>query len=128
MCQNRCFNEFKLLDIENRFEKFVYMVENTEERKNRLNFESQNRINNSSIVNINKINNCGSLYIKDFKIRYLRKEDINKPQICNFNPLQENKNPFLSLKFDFEQKRFIDLKNIQDTEENIKNIFSLDSD
>ena len=128
MCQNRCFNEFKLLDIENRFEKFVYMVENTEERKNRLNFEAQNRINNSSIVNINKINNCGSLYIKDFKIRYLRTEDINKPQICNFNPLQENINPFLSLKFDFEQKRFIDLKNIQDTEENIKNIFSLDSD
>ena len=128
MCQNRCFNEFKLLDIENRFEKFVYMVENTEERKNRLNLEAQNRINNSSIVNINKINNCGSLYIKDFKIRYLRKEDINKPQICNFNPLQENINPFLSLKFDFEQKRFIDLKNIQDTEENIKNIFSLDSD
>ena len=128
MCQNRCFNEFKLLDIENRFEKFVYMVENTEERKNRLNFEAQNRINNSSIVNINKINNCGSLYIKDFKIRYLRTEDINKPQICNFNPLQENINPFLSLKFDFEQKRFIDLKNIQDTEENIKNIFSLESD
>ncbi len=128
MCQNRCFNEFKLLDIENRFEKFVYMVENTEERKNRLNLEAQNRINNSSIVNINKINNCGSLYIKDFKIRYLRTEDINKPQICNFNPLQENINPFLSLKFDFEQKRFIDLKNIQDTEENIKNIFSLDSD
>ena len=128
MCQNRCFNEFKLLDIENRFEKFVYMVENTEERKNRLNLETQNRINNSSIVNINKINNCGSLYIKDFKIRYLRTEDINKPQICNFNPLQENINPFLSLKFDFEHKRFIDLKNIQNTEENIKNIFSLDSD
>ena len=128
MCQNRCFNEFKLLDIENRFEKFVYMVENTEERKNRLNFESQNRINNSSIVNINKINNCGSLYIKDFKIRYLRTEDIKKSQICNFNPLQENINPFLSLKFDFEHKRFIDLKNIQNTEENIKNIFSLESD
>ena len=36
MCQNRCFNEIKLLDIENRFEKFVYMVENKEERKNRL--------------------------------------------------------------------------------------------
>ena len=128
MCQNRSFNEFKFIDIENRFEKFVYIVENTGERKNRLNLEAQNRINNSNIVNINKINNCGSLYVKDFRIRYLRKEDINKPQICNFNPLQENINPFLSLKFDFEQKRFIDLKNIQDTEENIKNIFSLDSD
>ena len=128
MCQNRCFNEIKLLEIENRFEKFVYMVENKEERKNRLNLEAQNRINNSNIVNINKINNCGSLYIKDFKTRYLRQEDINKPQICNFNPLQENINPFLSQKFDLEQKRFIDLKNIADTEENIKNIFSLDSD
>ena len=128
MCQNRGFNEFKLLDIENRFEKFVYMVENKEERKNRLNLEAQNKINNSNIVNINKIINCGSLYIKDFNTRYLRQEDINKPQICNFNPLQENINPFLSLKFDFEHKRFIDLKNIQNTEENIKNIFSLDSD
>ena len=123
MCQNRCFNEFKLLDIENRFEKFVYMVENTEERKNRLNFESQNRINISSIVNINKIKNCGSLYIKDFKIRYLRTEDINKPQICNFNPLQENINPFLSLKFDFEHKRFIDLKKYSEYRRKYKKYF-----
>ena len=105
MCQNRCFNEFKLLDIENRFEKFVYMVENTEERKNRLNLEAQNRINNSSIVNISKINNCGSLYIKDFQIRYLRNEDINKPQICNFNPIQENIKSFFIAKIRFRAEK-----------------------
>ena len=128
MKQDPLLNEFKLLEIENRYEKLVYIVENKEERKYRLNLEVLNKINNSGVINIDNINNCGSLYIKDFKIRYLRKEDINKPQKCSFIPLSENLNPFLEEKFDLNQKRFIDLKVIGDTEENLRSIFSLDSD
>ena len=128
MDKNRCLNQFKSLKIENKYKKLVYVVENKEERKYRLNFEAQNKIKNSNVINIDKINNCGSLYIKDLEIKYLRKEAINQPQICTFKPLSENLNPFLVEKFDLTLKRFIDLKVLGNTEENFQRIFSLDSD
>ena len=121
-------NEFKLLDLDNKFEKIVYIVEKKEERKNRLNLEAQNKIGNSKVENINNINNSGSLFVKDIEIKYLRKEDIIKPHICDFKPLPENINPLLTQQFDLYQKRFIDLKNIINTGENGYNIFSLDFD
>ena len=121
-------NEFKLLDLDNKFEKIVYIVEKKEERKNRLNLEAQNKIGNSKVENINNINNSGSLFVKDFEIKYLRKEDIIKHHICDFKPLPENINPLLTQQFDLYQKRFIDLKNIINTGENGYNIFSLDFD
>ena len=121
-------NGFKLLDLDNKFEKIVYIVEKKEERKNRLNLEAQNKIGNSKVENINNINNSGSLFVKDFEIKYLRKEDIIKPHICDFKPLPENINPLLTQQFDLYQKRFIDLKNIINTGENGYNIFSLDFD
>ena len=121
-------NEFKLLDLDNKFEKIVYIVEKKEERKNRLNLEAQNKIGNSKVENINNINNSGSLFVKDFEIKYLRKEDIIKPHISDFKPLPENINPLLTQQFDLYQKRFIDLKNIINTGENGYNIFSLDFD
>ena len=128
MSQDICFNGFKLIDLENKFEKKVYIVENKDERKNRLHSEAANKILYSSVENIDKINNCHSLYIKDFEVKYLRKEDINKPKLCSFNTLPENINPFKAEKFDLNQKRFIDLKMMENTEENIRKIFSLDTD
>ena len=128
MSQDICFNGFKLIDLENKFEKIVYIVENKDERKNRLYSEAANKILYSSVENIDKINNCHSLYIKDFEVKYLRKEDINKPKLCSFNTLPENINPFKAEKFDLNQKRFIDLKIMENTEENIRKIFSLDTD
>ena len=128
MSQDLGFNGFKLIDLENKFEKKVYIVENEEERKNRLHSEAANKILYSSVENIDKIKNCGSLYIKDFEVKYLRKEDINKPKLCSFNALPENINPFKAEKFDLNQKRFIDLKMMENTEENIRKIFSLDTD
>ena len=128
MSQDLCFNGFKLIDLENKFEKKVYIVENKDERKNRLHSEAANKILYSSVENIDKINNCHSLYIKDFEVKYLRKEDINKPKLCSFNTLPENINPFKAEKFDLNQKRFIDLKIMENTEENIRKIFSLDTD
>ena len=128
MSQDLGFNGFKLIDLENKFEKKVYIVENEEERKNRLHSEAANKILYSSVENIDKIKNCGSLYIKDFEVKYLRKEDINKPKLCSFNTLPENINPFKAEKFDLNQKRFIDLKMMENTEENIRKIFSLDTD
>ena len=128
MSQDLGFNGFKLIDLENKFEKKVYIVENEEERKNRLHSEAANKILYSSVENIDKINNCHSLYIKDFEVKYLRKEDINKPKLCSFNTLPENINPFKAEKFDLNQKRFIDLKIMENTEENIRKIFSLDTD
>ncbi len=127
MSQNSSSNEIKLLDLGNKFEKIVYIIENREQKKSRIKLEEQNNIRNSKVENINKINNCGSLFIKDFKIRYVKKEEIIKPQICSFKPLQENLNPFLVEKFDLSERRLIDLKNINDAEENIYNIFSLDT-
>ena len=117
-----------MIDLENKFEKKVYIVENKDERKNRLHSEAANKILYSSVENIDKINNCHSLYIKDFEVKYLRKEDINKPKLCSFNTLPENINPFKAEKFDLNQKRFIDLKIMENTEENIRKIFSLDTD
>ena len=127
MSQNTSSNEIKLVDLENKFEKIVYIVENGEQKKTRIKFEEQNKIRNSKVENINKINNCGSLFIKDFKIRYVNKEEIIKPQICSFKPLQDNLNPFLVEKFDLSERRFIDLKNVNNADENIYNIFSLDT-
>ena len=128
MSQDLGFNGFKLIDLENKFEKKVYIVENKDERKNRLHSEAANKILYSSVENIDKINNCHSLYIKDFEVKYLRKEDINKPKLCSFNTLPENIKPFKAEKFDLNQKRFIDLKMMENTEENIRKIFSLDTD
>ena len=127
MNQNKDLEEIKLLNLDNTLEKVVYIIENNSERKNRLNFEAQKKIQNSKVENINHINNCGSLFIKDFEIRYIKKEEIVKPQICAFKPLPENINPFLAEKFDLNLKRFIDLKTINTRNENIYNIFSLDN-
>ena len=127
MSQNTSSNEIKLVDLENKFEKIVYIVENKEQKKSRIKFEEQNKIRNSKVENINKINNCGSLFIKDFKIIYVKKEEIITPQICSFKPLQDNLNPFLVEKFDLSERRFIDLKNVNNADENIYNIFSLDT-
>ena len=127
MNQNKGSEEIKLLNLDNSSEKVVYIVENNAERKNRLKFEAQNKIQNSKVENINHINNCGSLFIKDFEIRYIKMEEIIKPQICSFKPLPENINPFLAEKFDLNQKRFIDLKSINTGNESIYNIFSLDN-
>ena len=127
MNQNKGSEEIKLLNLDNSSEKVVYIVENNAERKNRLKFEAQNKIQNSKVENINHINNCGSLFIKDFEIRYIKMEDIIKPQICSFKPLPENINLFLAEKFDLNQKRFIDLKSINTGNESIYNIFSLDN-
>ena len=114
MSQKTSSNEIKLVDLENKFEKIVYIVENGEQKKTRIKFEEQNKIRNSKVENINNINNCGSLFIKDFKIRYVKKEEI----IIN---------PFLVEKFDLSERRFIDLKNVNNADENIYNIFSLDT-
>ena len=127
MSQNTSSNEIKLVDLENKFEKIVYIVENGEQKKTRIKFEEQNKIRNSKVENINNINNCGSLFIKDFKIRYVKKEEIIRPQVCSFKPLQDNLNPFLVEKFDLSERRFIDLKNVNNADENIYNIFSLDT-
>ena len=128
MNQNLNVNEYKIIDLENKFKKIVYIVENEEERIKRLKSEAGNKILNSGIVNVNNIKNCGSLYIKDFEIKYLIEGDINKPRLCFFNTLPENINPLLTEKFDLNQKRFIDLKIMQNTEENIRKLFSLDSE
>ena len=128
MSQNLNVNEYKIIDLENKFKKIVYIVENEEERIKRLKSEAENKTLNPGIVNINNIKNSGSLYIKDFEIKYLREGDINKPRLCSFNTLPENINPLLTEKFDLNQKRFIDLKIMQNTEENIRKLFSLDSE
>ena len=127
MYQNKDSEEIKILNVENTMEKVVYMVESNAERKNRLKFEAQNKIKNSKVENINYINNCGSLFIKDFQIRYLKMEDIIKPQLCTFKPLPENINPFLAEKFYLSQRRFIDLKTINTENDNFYSIFSLDN-
>ena len=127
MYQNKDSEEIKILNVENTMEKVIYMVESNAERKNRLKFEAQNKIKNSKVENINYINNCGSLFIKDFQIRYLKMEDIIKPQLCTFKPLPENINPFLAEKFDLSQRRFIDLKTINTENDNFYSIFSLDN-
>ena len=127
MSQKTSSNEIKLVDLENKFEKIVYIVENGEQKKTRIKFEEQNKIRNSKVENINNIYNCGSLFIKDFKIRYVKKEEIIRPQVCSFKPLQDNLNPFLVEKFDLSERRFIDLKNVNNADENIYNIFSLDT-
>ena len=116
-------NELKIIHLENEFKKVVFIKENEEERRSRLKVESQNNFQNSNVENINNMKNNGSLFIKDFKIRYLSNENINKPQICSFKTFSGKINPFLSEQFVLSEKPFIDLKNIEDTEENFNNYF-----
>ena len=50
MNQNKGSEEIKLLNLDNSSEKVVYIVENNAERKNRLKFEAQNKIQKLKIL------------------------------------------------------------------------------
>ena len=70
--------------------------------------------------NNEKINDYASLYINDFEIVKYKPNKEPKPIKCKFNSLPENNsNPFLihSTNNDLRQKRVIDLRTINNTEE-----------
>ena len=106
-------NDLRILDLQNKFKKIIFIIESKEERNNRLKYEFEKKIN-SKIENIDDINNCGSLYIQDFDIKFLKTEE-NK-QKCEFKTIKDKINPFLTEKYDLKVKRFIDLKNIENSQ------------
>ena len=117
-------NDLRILDLQNKFKKIIFIIESKEERNNRLKYEFEKKIN-SKIENIDDINNCGSLYIQDFDIKFLKKEE-NK-QKCEFKPIKDKINPFLTEKYDLKAKRFIDLKNIENSQKNLNTFLGIDN-
>ena len=104
--------------------KIIFIIESKEERNTRLKYEFEKKIN-SKIENIDDINNCGSLYIQDFDIKFLKTEE-NK-QKCEFKTIKDKINPFLTEKYDLKVKRFIDLKNIENSQKNLNTFLGIDN-
>ena len=117
-------NDLRILDLQNKFKKIIFIIESKEERNNRLKYEFEKKIN-SKIENIDDINNCGSLYIQDFDIKFLKTEE-NK-QKCEFKTIKDKINPFLTEKYDLKVKRFIDLKNIENSQKNLNTFLGIDN-
>ena len=116
MCTNVIFTKSISIEEQLEIKKIIFL------QKYSNSPENSSSINNKKLLEIeksNKINNCGSLYVKDFEICQITKNRI-KPKGCIFNSLPENNlNPFQSYSKlnDLDQKRIIDLRNIKDTEE-----------
>ena len=83
-------------------------------------FSSKNNLEFKNMEISNKISNCGSLFVKDFEIREMDKNEIIKPNECIFNSLSENDlNPFQTYAKlnDINKNKIIDLRDVKNTEE-----------
>ena len=106
------------IDIQNKIKRILYL----KQYKNNTNkfCSSQNNIKIPGFENADKINNCSSLHIEDFDLKYFNEDNIVKPQECIFNSFPERKlNPFLeySKLNDLHKKVIINVKAIKNLEE-----------
>ena len=106
------------IDSQNKIRRALYL----KQYKNNDNkfYSLQNNIKIPGIENANKINNCSSLYVEDFEIKYFDEDNIVEPKECIFNTFPERKlNPFLeySKSNDLHKKIIINVKALKNLEE-----------
>ena len=106
------------IDIQNRIKRTLYL----KQYKNNTNkfCYSQNNIKIPGFENADKINNCSSLYVEDFDLKYFDEDNMVKPRECIFNSFPERKlNPFLeySKMNDLHKNIIINVKEIKKLEE-----------
>ena len=99
--------------------KTVYLKEMKKLNNKGQNISLKKKKNLPKFQNADKIDNCCSLNVHDFEIKYINDNTIKSNQ-CIFNSLPENKfNPFLSYEQlnDLNQKQIIDLKSVNNIQE-----------
>ena len=106
------------IDIQNRIKRTMYL----KQYKNNTNkfCSSQNNIKIPGFENADKINNCSSLYVEDFDLKYFDEDNMVKRRDCIFNSFPERKlNPFLdySKMNDLNKKIIINVQEIKNLEE-----------
>ena len=100
--------------------KTIYLQEYKKENCKQISIPYEKNKNITGFENADKINNCYSLYVQDFDIKYMNNDNIINTKECTFNTLPENiSNPFLSYAQlnDLKHKNIIDLTTINNIEE-----------
>ena len=111
----------KYISVETQLQikKIIFLQKYNNNFKNEIFANIKNNLD-SRLENYERINNCNSLYVNCFEIRQINKNDNVQAQECIFNSLPENNlNPFQSFAKlnNLNQKRIIDIKNINSIEE-----------
>ena len=121
----KCIN----IETQMQIKKVLFLQKYNNSPKYAKSFSSKNNFKNMEISN--KIDNCGTLFVKDFEIRQMDKNEIIKPNECIFNSFSENDlNPFQTYAKlnDIYKNKIIDLRFVKNTEEPdflfLSNIFS----
>ena len=108
------------IEIQMQIKKTVYLQEMEKLNNKSQNIPFKKKKNLPKFQNADKIDNCCSLNVHDFEIKYINDNNTIKSNQCLFNSLPENKfNPFLSYEQlnDWNQKQIIDLKSVNNIQE-----------
>ena len=120
MCSKESFAKCISIDIQMQIKKTIYLQEYKKGIREQIFIPYEKRKTIDNFEKTDKINNCCSLFVQDFEIKYMNNNNNIKPKECIFNSLPENNNnPFLSYAQlnDLNQKQIIDLRAINNIEE-----------
>ena len=122
MCSKESSAKYISIDIQMQIKKTIYLQEYKKGNSQQIYipYENNKNKNITGFENADKINNCYSLYVQDFDIKYMNNDNIINTKECTFNTLPENiSNPFLSYAQlnDLNHKNIIDLTTINNIEE-----------
>ena len=120
MCTKENFVKCISIDIQMQIKKTIYLQEYKKGNREQIFIPYEKSKTIVGFENADKINNCCSLYVQDFEIKYVNNDNNIKSKECKFNSLSENNNnPFLSYAQlnDLNQKQIIDLRAINNIEE-----------
>ena len=116
MFKKEDYTKFISIEAQMQIKKILFLQKYNNSHKYGKSFSSKNNLEFKNM----EINNYGSLFVKDFEIREIDKNEIIKPNECIFNSLSENDlNPFQSYAKlnDVYKKKIIDLRIVKNTEE-----------
>ena len=120
MCSKESCAKYISIDIQMQIKKTIYLREYKKGNDKRMSVPYEKNKNITGFENADKINNCYSLYVQDFDIKYMNNDNIINTKECTFNTLPENiSNPFLSYAQlnDLNYKNIIDLATINNIQE-----------
>ena len=127
MCLKEEFTKYISIETQMQIKKILFLQKYNKIPKFVNSFSSKSNLEFKN----KEINNCGSLFVKDFEIQKMDKNVIVKPNECIFNTLSENNlYPFQTYAKlnDVNKKNIIDLRFVNNTEEPdiifLNNIFS----
>ena len=86
MCLKEDYIKYISVEAQMQIKKILFLQKYNNIPKYIKSFSSEN---NLELKNM-EIDNCGSLFVKDFEIQQISKNEIIKPKECIFNSLSEN--------------------------------------